>query len=123
VVTVALNGVYTVKRLRRGDRIAFGLNRESSLQSCPCCSFMSAEFDDLPHEAKTEIQVFADVNIAWLKKILVASKVASPSEAEKRAPAIYAGIVGAQLMARSRADTALYDSLIETYRSTGLLPS
>ena len=87
------------------------------------CTFMSAEFDDLPDEAKTETQVFADINIAWLKKTLVAAKVASPKEAEKRATAIYAGIVGAQLMARSRADIALYDSLIETYRSTGLLPS
>ena len=87
------------------------------------CSFMSAEFDDLPDEAKTEIQVFADVNIAWLKKTLVAAKVASPKESEKRARAIYAGIVGAQLMARSRAEIGLYDSLIETYHSTGLLPS
>lgn len=87
------------------------------------CSFMSAEFDDLPDEAKKEIQVFADVNVAWLKKTLVAAKVASPREAGKRALAIYAGIVGAQLMARSQADIVLYDSLIETYRSTGLLPS
>ncbi len=87
------------------------------------CSFMSAEFDDLPDEAKTEVQVFADINVAWLKRALVAAKVASPKEAEKRAHAIYAGIVGAQLMARSRGDIVLYDGLIETYRSTGLLPS
>jgi hypothetical protein len=33
------------------------------------------------------------------------------------------GIVGAQLMARSRADIALYDSLIESYRTAGLLPA
>jgi TetR/AcrR family transcriptional repressor of nem operon len=31
--------------------------------------------------------------------------------------------VGAQLMARSRADIALYDSLIESYRTAGLLPA
>src|SRR6202789_360699 len=80
------------------------------------CSFMSAQFDDLPDEVRTEVQTFADVNVAWLKKALVAAKVASPREAEKRARAIYAGIVGAQLMARSRADIALYDSLIESYR-------
>src|ERR1700749_576687 len=71
------------------------------------CSFMSAQFDDLPREVRTEVQAFADVNISWLKKTLVAAKVASPREAEKRARAIYAGIVGAQLMARSRADISL----------------
>ena len=86
------------------------------------CSFMSAQFDDLPDEVRTEVQTFADVNVAWLEKALVAAKVASPREAEKRARAIYAGIVGAQLMARSRADIAIYDSVIESYRTVGLLP-
>jgi len=87
------------------------------------CSFMSAQFDDLPDVVKTEVQAFADVNIAWLKKTLIAAKVASPKEAEKHARAIYSGIVGAQLVARSRADISLYDSLIESYRSVGLLPA
>jgi len=87
------------------------------------CSFMSAQFDDLPDSVKTEVQVFADVNVAWLKKNLIASKVATPKEAEKRARAIYSGIVGAQLMARSGADISLYDSVIESYRTAGLLPA
>jgi len=29
------------------------------------CSFMSAEFDDLPEPVKKEVQAFADVNVAW----------------------------------------------------------
>ncbi|WP_213803470.1 TetR/AcrR family transcriptional regulator [Granulicella sp. dw_53] len=87
------------------------------------CSFMSAQFDDLPDLVKTEVQAFADVNIAWLKKMLVAAKVVSHREAEKRARAIYSGIVGAQLVARSRADITLYDNLIESYRTAGLLPA
>jgi len=87
------------------------------------CSFMSAQFDDLPDMVKTEVQAFTDVNVAWLKKTLVAAKVAQPKEAEKRARAIYSGIMGAQLMARSRADIALYDRLIESYRAAGLLPA
>ena len=86
------------------------------------CSFMSAQFDDLPDLVKTEVQAFADVNIAWLKKTLLAAKVVGPREAEKRARAIYSGIVGAQLMARGRADITLYDSLVESYRTVGLLP-
>jgi TetR/AcrR family transcriptional repressor of nem operon len=86
------------------------------------CSFMSAQFDDLPDLVKTEVQAFTDVNLAWLKKTLVAAKLASPKAAEKRASAIYSGIVGAQLMARGRGNIALYDSLIESYRTAGLLP-
>jgi TetR/AcrR family transcriptional regulator, transcriptional repressor for nem operon len=86
-------------------------------------SSMSAQFDDLPDEVRAEVQKFADVNISWLKKTLIAAKVATPREAEKRARAIYSGIVGAQLLARSRADISLYDSLIESYRATGLLPA
>jgi TetR/AcrR family transcriptional repressor of nem operon len=87
------------------------------------CSFMSAQFDDLPDEVKTEVQTFADINVSWLKKTLIAAKVVSPKEAEKRARAIYSAIVGAQLVARSRADITLYDSLIESYRTAGLLPA
>jgi TetR/AcrR family transcriptional regulator, transcriptional repressor for nem operon len=87
------------------------------------CSSMSAQFDDLPAEVKEEVQTFTDVNLAWLKKTLVAAKVAGPREAENRARAIYSGIVGAQLVARGRADIKLYDSLIETCRKTGLLPA
>jgi TetR/AcrR family transcriptional repressor of nem operon len=86
-------------------------------------SFMSAQFDDLPDSVKTEVQAFADVNIAWLKTTLIAAKVVGPREAEKRARAIYSAIMGAQLMARSRADIALYDSLIGSYRKAGLLPA
>src|SRR5246127_3456884 len=87
------------------------------------CSFMSAQFDDLPDSVKKEVQAFTDVNIAWLKKMLISAKVVGPREAERRARAIYSGIAGAQLMARSRADITLYDSLIEGYRTAGLLPS
>ena len=57
------------------------------------------------------------------KKVLIAAKIATPKEAEKRASAIYSAIAGAQLMARSRADIALYDSLIDSYRTAGLLPA
>lgn len=86
------------------------------------CSFMSAQFDELPDLVKAEVQAFTDVNIAWLKKALIAAKVVSSREADKRAHAIYSAIVGAQLVARSRADIKLYDSLIESYRTAGLIP-
>lgn len=87
------------------------------------CSFMAAEYDDLPEEVKREVQTFADVNIAWLTKILLVAALVGPGEGEQRARAIFAAVAGAQLMARSRADIALYDSLIDGYRAAGLLPA
>jgi TetR/AcrR family transcriptional repressor of nem operon len=87
------------------------------------CSFMAAEYDDLPDEVKREVQTFADVNVAWLSRALSAAAVVSPQESEPRARAIFAAVVGAQLVARSRSDVSLYDALIDSYRAAGLLPT
>jgi TetR/AcrR family transcriptional repressor of nem operon len=86
------------------------------------CSFMAAEYDDLPEEVKQEVQTFADVNVAWLSRVLAAGAVVSSPDSAPRARAIFAAIMGAQLMARSRSDLSLYDGLIESYRAAGLLP-
>lgn len=87
------------------------------------CSFLSAEYDDLPVELQTEVQAFTDVNVAWLVKVLTAAGVTSTRMAgDQRAKAIYAAVAGAQLMARSRSDVLLFDMLIEGYRKSGLLP-
>lgn len=86
-------------------------------------SFMSAETDDLPAEARAEIKLFADVNVAWLGKILVAAKVCEATTADARARAIFAAVAGAQLLARGRSDLSLFDSLVDTYRACGLLPA
>jgi TetR/AcrR family transcriptional regulator, transcriptional repressor for nem operon len=87
------------------------------------CSFMAAEYDDLPEAVKQEVQNFADVNVAWLSRVLSAAAVVSSGESEPRARAIFAAVAGAQLMARSRSDISLYDSLIDSYRVAGLLPA
>jgi TetR/AcrR family transcriptional repressor of nem operon len=71
------------------------------------CSFMAAEYDDLPEPVRKEVQTFADVNVAWLIKALTAAKVGGSDESESRARAIFALIVGAQLLARSRADISV----------------
>lgn len=84
------------------------------------CSFMAAEYDDLPEAVKTEVQAFADVNVAWLRKMLVDAGVVQASQSEARARSIFAAVAGAQLVARSRADIGLYDSMIESYREAGL---
>ena len=95
---------------------------ESGNRIC-LCSFMAAESDDLPEAVTTEIRKFADVNVAWLCKVVSATSIASVEEHEGRARAIFAAVAGAQLIARSRADVSVYDDLIEGYRSAGLLPA
>jgi TetR/AcrR family transcriptional repressor of nem operon len=72
---------------------------------------------------KKEIQTFADVNVAWLSKVLSAATVVSSQESERRARAIFAAIAGAQLIARSRSDISLYDEIIDSYGVAGLLPA
>ncbi len=98
----------------------FRKSLESENRLC-LCSFMAAEYDDLPEAVKKEVQAFADVNVAWLSKVLSAASAISSQESELRARAIFAAIAGAQLLARSRSDIALFDELIESYRVTGLL--
>jgi TetR/AcrR family transcriptional regulator, transcriptional repressor for nem operon len=87
------------------------------------CSFMAAETDDLPEVVMKEVLTFADVNVAWLSKVLSAAAVVGSRESKQRARAIFAAIAGAQLIARSRSDISLYDALIENYRKAGLLPA
>ena len=87
------------------------------------CSFMAAEYDDLPEAVKQEVLTFADVNVAWLSRVLSAAAAVGPEESERRARAIFAAVAGAQLMARSRSDISLYDAIIEGYRAAGLLPA
>jgi TetR/AcrR family transcriptional regulator, transcriptional repressor for nem operon len=86
------------------------------------CSFMAAEYDDLPEPVKVEVQAFADVNVTWLGKVLMTAEEGDASTCNARALAIFAAVSGAQLLARSRADVGLFDRLIASYRDTGLLP-
>ncbi len=86
-------------------------------------SFMAAEHDDLPEAVKREVQAFAEVNVAWLGRLLTAAGVVPAEQGEARARAIFAAVAGAQLMARSRSDLGLYDALIDGYRAAGLLPA
>lgn len=86
------------------------------------CGFMAAEHDDLPDAVKSGVQDFADLNVAWIARVLAAGS--SDTDASiRRAHAIFAAIGGAQLAARSRGDIALYDAILDTYRATGLIPA
>ena len=109
------------ERLRRFPG-TFRVALENDNRIC-LCSFMTAEFDDLPDAVKREVERFTDVNVAWLGKTLVEAGIVGARDARKRASAIFAAVAGAQLMARGRSDIKLYDTLIKNYQAAGLLPS
>ena len=101
-----------------------GLFRQSLEEDNRMCLFshMAAEHDDLPDTVKTEVQTFAEVNVAWLASMLAEASI-PPEKCETRARAIFAAVAGAQLMARSRADLSLFDALIDSFRESGLIPT
>lgn len=109
------------ERLRRFPS-TFRASLESDNRIC-LCSFMTAEFDDLPETVKKEVETFTDVNVAWLSKTLVAAGIVGSRDSKKRAHAIFAAVAGAQLMARGRSDIKLFDVLIKNYQAAGLLPA
>jgi len=84
---------------------------------------MVAEFDDLPSKVRQEVRKFAEVNVAWLTSTLSQAGVVSATDSAPRARAIFAAVAGAQLVARSHSDVSIYDSLIDGYRTAGLLPA
>lgn len=85
------------------------------------CGIMTAEYDDLPAQARSEVDRFARVNTEWLVALLAARRPGEPKKAlQRRAVAIFAAVEGAQLIARGRKDIAAFDEIVETYRAVGL---
>ena len=118
---ISTNARSPTEALQRYPSI-FRLSLERDNRMC-LSSFMATEHDELPEPVLKEVQTFADVNTAWLCEQLVAAKRAAPAEGELRARAIYAAVAGAQMIARSRSDVDVFDTLIESYQRMGLLPS
>jgi TetR/AcrR family transcriptional repressor of nem operon len=109
------------ERLRRYPQ-TFRIALENDNRMC-LCSFMAAEYDDLPGEVQDEVRTFSEVNIDWLTEQLVQADFVRPEHARARAESIFAAVAGAQLMARGRADIAFYDASIASYQAAGLLPA
>jgi TetR/AcrR family transcriptional repressor of nem operon len=87
------------------------------------CGIMSAELDDLPPQVRAEVYKFAEMNVAWLIRVLALAKPKARKPALKeRALAIFAAIEGAQLVARGCRDIAIYDQAVRAYRTVGLIP-
>lgn len=85
------------------------------------CGVMAAERDELPAEVQAEVERFSEANVVWLSKVLERDTGADPANAS-RALAIFAAVEGAQLVARSRGDVAVYDQAIGAMRASGLIP-
>ena len=100
----------------------FRLSLERNNRMC-LSSFMATEYDVLPDQVLKEVQTFADVNTAWLRDQLIAAKLVEPKDGEAKARAIYAALAGAQIIARSRSDIDLFDSLVRSYQEAGFLPN
>lgn len=116
-ISAALNPIASLKKYPATFRRA--LQRENRI--C-LASFLAAERTDIPEKVLLEVYKFADVNIAWLTEMLKADG-SDETVCRARAQAIFAAIAGAQIIARSRAEIAVYDSIIAAYQASGLLPS
>jgi TetR/AcrR family transcriptional repressor of nem operon len=101
-----------------------GVFREALTDNRMCLAgIMAAEQVDVPVEARAELTRFAEVNVRWLVKVLSLRKSRADTEAvQRQALAIFAAVGGAQLLARGRGDVAVFDQIIEAYRTAGILP-
>jgi TetR/AcrR family transcriptional regulator, transcriptional repressor for nem operon len=102
-----------------------GFFRAALLKDNRMClaGILAAEHADLPVEVRAELTRFAEVNVRWLVEVLSLGKSGADTEAvQRQALAIYAAIEGAQLVARGHDDVAVFDQIIETYRTAGVLP-
>ena len=99
----------------------FGNTLRNDNRMC-LAGILAAEHAEIPNEVRSEVVKFGEMNEAWIARVLAAGKAERPGDAQHRARAIFAAVAGAQLIARSRSDIALYDMLIDGYRAAGLLP-
>jgi TetR/AcrR family transcriptional repressor of nem operon len=104
------------------DAYAKGFRRalENGNRMC-LCGVLGAEYDELPDSVKDEIEGFVEDNVTWVAGMISASRPVSHEDARSRALAIYAGLSGAQLVARSRGDISAFDVIARSYGSCGLL--
>jgi TetR/AcrR family transcriptional repressor of nem operon len=100
----------------------FRISLESDNKLC-LSSFMAAEYHDLPAVVQSEVLAFADINVAWLARVLGDLGLGDIEVCERRARSIYTAVAGAQLISRTRADIGVFDELIQSYREAGLIPS
>jgi len=84
---------------------------------------MAAEHTDLDVEIRNEVERFTELLVQWLTGVLQQGNQEMDSTTLKKwAFGIFAAIEGAQLVARGCGDVAVYDHILDAYRTAGLLP-
>jgi TetR/AcrR family transcriptional repressor of nem operon len=84
---------------------------------------LAAERNELPDEVRTEVVRFGEMNQQWIAQVLAnLDPPPRPEEIRQRARAIFAAVSGAQLIAHSRSEVAVYEEIIATYRASGFIP-
>jgi hypothetical protein len=99
----------------------FGQTLRNDNRMC-LAGIMAAGHEELPDKIKTEVVKFGHMNVDWIARVLLLSKNIEAEVVQRRALAIFSAVQGAQLVARSRGDVAIYDAIVETYRMSVLLP-
>jgi TetR/AcrR family transcriptional repressor of nem operon len=82
---------------------------------------LAAERNELPDEVRTEVVKFGEMNELWIARVLAMRPPAEPEEIRRRARAIFAAVSGAQLVAHSRGDVAVYEEIVATWRASGFI--
>ena len=99
----------------------FGETLRNENRMC-LAGIMAAEHKELPEEVRAAVVRFGEMNVDWIAKVLSLGSKNASATVKRRALAIFAAVQGAQLVARSRGDTTVYDEVVQTYRKAGLLP-
>jgi TetR/AcrR family transcriptional repressor of nem operon len=99
----------------------FGETLRNENRMC-LAGIMAAEHKELPEEVRAAVVRFGEMNVEWIARVLSLGSKNAGAAVKRRALAIFAAVQGAQLVARSRGDTAVYDEVVQTYRKAGLLP-
>jgi TetR/AcrR family transcriptional repressor of nem operon len=83
---------------------------------------LSAERNELPDDVRTEVVKWGEMNERWIARVLAMRNSPKSEEIPRRARAIFAAVSGAQLIAHSRGDVAIYEEIVAAYRASGLIP-
>lgn len=84
---------------------------------------LAAERPQLAPQVGQEIERYTGTLVAWLTQMVQLGHAELDAKAaQRRGYAIFAAVEGAQLVARGCADVNLFDDIVASYRTTGLLP-
>ena len=83
---------------------------------------LSAERNELPEEVRAEVVKWGEMNEAWIARVLAIHASVEAGRQKHRARAIFAAVSGAQLVAHSRGDVAVYEEIVTAYRTSALIP-